>query len=55
MDMYGEENRVHLVQGDGWWKEPEDAWAVDETEEEEAMIVNTIQQVESNWRETGDS
>jgi hypothetical protein len=54
-DMYGEENRVHLVQGDGGWEEPEDAWAVDETEEEEPMIVNTIQQVESSWQETGNS
>jgi hypothetical protein len=54
-DMYGEENRVHLVQGDGRWEEPEGTWEVGETEEEEAMIVNTIQQVESSWRETGNS
>jgi hypothetical protein len=54
-DMYGEENRVHLVQGNGGWEEPEGAWAMDKTEEEEAMIVNTILQVESSWQETGDS
>jgi hypothetical protein len=28
---------------------------VDEIEEEEAMFVNTIQQVESSWQETGNS
>jgi hypothetical protein len=28
---------------------------MDEAEEEEVMIVNTIQQAESSWRETGDS
>jgi hypothetical protein len=44
-----------MVQEDGGWEEPEDAWEVDETEEEEAMIVNTIQQVESSWQETGNS
>jgi hypothetical protein len=54
-DIYGEESRVHLVQEDGGWEEPEGARKVDETEEEEAMIVNTIQQVESSWQETGNS
>jgi hypothetical protein len=54
-DLYEEENRVHLVQGDGGWEEPEGAWVVDEIEEEEAMFVNTIQQVESSWQETGNS
>jgi hypothetical protein len=54
-DICGEENRVHLVQEDGGWEEPEGNWEADETEEEEAMIVNTIQQVESSWQETGNS
>jgi hypothetical protein len=53
-DMYEEENRVHLVQGHNEWEEPEGSWAVDEAEEE-AMIVSTVQQVESGWHETGDS
>ncbi len=48
-DMYGEENQVHLVQGDDGWEEPEGTWAIDEAEEEEAMIVNTVQQAESSW------
>jgi hypothetical protein len=43
------------VQGDGRWEEPEGTWAMDEAEEEEVMIVNTIQQAESSWWETGDS
>ncbi len=54
-DMYGEENQVHLVQGDGGWEEPEGTWAIDEAEEEEAVIVNTVQQAGSSWRETDDS
>jgi hypothetical protein len=53
--MYEEENRVHLVQGDGKWEEPEGTWAMDEAEEEEVMIVNTVQRAESSWRETDDS
>ncbi len=52
-DMYEEENQVHLVQGDNEWEEPEGTWAMDE--EEEAMIVSTIQQVEGSWQETSDS
>jgi hypothetical protein len=43
------------VQEDGRWEEPEGTWEVNETEEEEVMIVNTIQQVESSWQETGSS
>jgi hypothetical protein len=53
--MYREENQVHLVQGDGRWEEPEGTWVIDEAEEEEAVIMNTVQQAESSWRETDDS
>ncbi len=53
-DMYEEENQVHLVQGDGEWEEPEGTWAMDEAEEEEMMIVNTVQQAESSWLEIDD-
>jgi hypothetical protein len=52
--MYKEENQVHLVQGDNEWEESEGTWAMDE--EEEAMIVGTIQQEEnSSWQEACDS
>jgi hypothetical protein len=52
--MYKGENQVHLVQGDNQWEESEGAWAMDE--EEEAMIVGTIQQEEnSSWQEACDS
>ncbi len=54
-NIYGEESRVHLVQGDDGWEEPEDAWAVDGVEEEEGMLVNTVQQGGSSWREADDS
>jgi hypothetical protein len=53
-DMYGEENQVHLVQGDDEWEETEGTWAADEAEEEEAMTVNTVQQAGSSWREADD-
>jgi hypothetical protein len=44
-DIYGERSRVHLVQGDDGWENPEDAWVVDEVEvEDETMFVNTVQQ-----------
>jgi hypothetical protein len=52
-DMYGEENQVHLVQGDGEWEETECMWAADE--EEEAMTVNTVQQAGSSWQEADNS
>jgi hypothetical protein len=52
-DMYKEENQVHLVQGDNEWEESEGAWEIDE--EEEAVIVGTIQQEEdSSWQEVSD-
>ncbi len=55
-DTYGERSRIHLVQGDDRWEEPEGAWVMGEAEEEdEAMLVNTAQQEESSWRETDDS
>ncbi len=54
-DIYEKEGQVHLVQEDDGWEELESAWEVDETEEEEGMIVNTIQQVESSWQEVGNS
>jgi hypothetical protein len=56
-DIYGESNRVHLVQtDDDGWENPEGAWAVDEVEgENEAMLVNTVQQEGSSWRELDDS
>jgi hypothetical protein len=55
-DIYKEENQVHLVQGDNDWEESEGAWAMDEVEEEGAMIVSTIQHEEgSSWQEASDS
>jgi hypothetical protein len=44
------------VQGDNEWEESKGAWAMDEAEEEEAMIVGIIRQVESSsWQEVSDS
>jgi hypothetical protein len=55
-DMYWERSRVHLVQGDDGWEEPKGAWVVGEVEEEdETMLVNTVQQEESSWRESDNS
>ncbi len=55
-DIYGERSRVHLVQGDDGLGEPEGAWVVDEVEEEdETMLVNTVQREESSCRESDDS
>ncbi len=55
-DIYWESNRVHLVQRNGGWESPEGAWVVDEAEEEnETMLVNTVQQEGSCWRELDDS
>jgi hypothetical protein len=55
-DIYRESNRVHLVQGDNGWENPEGAWVVDEAEEEnETILVNTVQQEGSSWRELDDS
>jgi hypothetical protein len=52
--MHKEENQVHLVQGDDEWDESEDAWVIGE--EEEAMIVGTIQQGDSgSWQEASNS
>jgi hypothetical protein len=54
-DIYGERSRVHLVQGDDGWEDPEGAWVVDGVEEEdETMFVNTVQQEGSSWRELDD-
>ncbi len=40
------------MQGDDGWENPEGAWVVDEVEEEdEMMLVNTVQQEGSSWRE----
>ncbi len=55
-DIYGERSRVHLVQGDDGWEDPEGAWVVDEVElEDETMLVNTVQQEGSSWWELDDS
>ncbi len=55
-DICGERSRVHLVQGNDGWEEPEGAWVVDEVEEEdETMLVNAVHQEESSWRESGNS
>ncbi len=44
------------MQGDDGWEEPEGAWVVGEVEEEdETMLVNTVQQEESSWRESDNS
>jgi hypothetical protein len=44
------------VQGDNEWEESKGAWAMDEAEEEEAMIMGIIRQVESSsWQEVSDS
>jgi hypothetical protein len=52
--MHKEENQVHLVQRDDEWEEIEGTWAIDE--EEEAMIVGTIQQEENiSWQEVSNS
>jgi hypothetical protein len=55
-DIYEEKGRVHLVQGDGGWRTPEEAWMEDEMEgEEEVMFVNTVQQEEDDWQEPDNS
>jgi hypothetical protein len=55
-DIYGERSRVHFVQGDDEWEGPESAWVVDEAgEEDEMMLVNTVQQEGSGWWELDDS
>jgi hypothetical protein len=55
-DIYGESKRVYLVQRDNGWENPEGAWVVDEAEEEnETMLVNTMQQEGSSWQELDDS
>jgi hypothetical protein len=44
------------VQGDDGWENPEGTWMVDGVEEEdEMMLVNTVQQEGSSWRELDDS
>ncbi len=54
--IYGERSRVHIVQGDDGWENPKGAWVVDEVEEEnETMLVNTVQREGSSWRELDDS
>jgi hypothetical protein len=53
-DIYKEENQVHLVQGDDKSEEAEGDWAIDE--EEEAMIVGTVQQEEDgSWQQASGS
>jgi hypothetical protein len=55
-DIYGEKSRVHLVQGDDRWEKSEGAWVVDEVEEEDEMVLlNTVQQDGSSWQESDDS
>ncbi len=39
------------MQEDNGWEELESAWEMSETEEEEAMVVNTVQQAEGSWQE----
>jgi hypothetical protein len=54
-DIYGEKSRVHLVQGYDGWENPEGAWMVEGVEEEdEAVLMNTVQQEGGNWRELDD-
>ncbi len=48
-DVFREENRVHVVHGDGEWEESHEAW---ELGEEEMMIVGTVQQEDDcSWQE----
>jgi hypothetical protein len=55
-DIYRESNWVHLVQRDDRGENPEGAWVMDEAEEEnETVLVNTVQQDGSSWRELDDS
>ncbi len=55
-DTYGGRSQVHLVQGDDGWKEPEGVWVMgDEEEENEVMLVNTVQQERGNWQEADNS
>jgi hypothetical protein len=49
-DVFKEENQVHLVHGSNEWEESEEAWELGE--EEELMIVGTIQQEDScSWQD----
>jgi hypothetical protein len=53
-DVFKGENQVHLVHGDDGWEESEEAWEV--TEEEEMMIVGTIQRADScSWQDANRS
>jgi hypothetical protein len=48
-DVFQEDNRVHVVHGDGGWEESDEAW---ELGEEEMMIVGTIQQEDDcSWQD----
>ncbi len=48
-DVFREENRVHVVQGDDGWEESDEAW---ELGEEEMMIVGTVQQEDDcSWQD----
>jgi hypothetical protein len=49
MDVFLEENRVHVVHGDDGWEESDEAW---ELGEEEMMIVGTVQQEDDcSWQD----
>jgi hypothetical protein len=48
-DVFQEDNRVHVVHGDGGWEESDEAW---ELGEEEMMIVGTVQQEDDcSWQD----
>ncbi len=48
-DVFQEEKRVHMIQGDAEWEESDEAWKLGEEE----MIVRTVQQEDDcTWQET---
>ncbi len=48
-DVFQEDNRVHVVHGDGGWEESDEAW---ELGGEEMMIVGTVQQEDDcSWQD----
>jgi hypothetical protein len=52
-DLFREENRIHVVQGDDGWEESDEAW---ELGEEEMMIVGTVQQEgDCSWQDACNS
>jgi hypothetical protein len=52
-DVFREENRIHVVQGDNGWEESDEAW---ELGEEEMMIVGTVQQEnDCSWQDACNS